>query len=1816
MKSKLLIVLVIAVALLVGASYLFFQISGATQPSASAKAPGSLHQKALSRPHGTPAGKIEPSARPVTTKNPGTLPQKPIQARKTAVSRIEMEKEPVHHETSVPLYHGPTKLTGDNCSNPIVVSLPAQLPYNDLSDSTCGRGNDYDATCLGYYDGGEDIIYELDVTATTSVDIVLDPKGTTWTGIALDVACPPGSTCLASHTNSSGTAHGIYGYTLNPGTYYIMIDTWPSPTCIPNFDLHITAATPPPANDNCGSATPIGDVTNLAWSTTFATHDQSGTCLTSPNIWYVYTATCSGNAHVSLCGSSFDTKLAVYDGYSCSPLPAQIGCNDDACNGGKALQSELYFTAVSGNQYLIEVGGYSNNTGDGVLTTSCQEVTEGACCNNDSPYDCQLLNEADCNALGNHTWKGAGTTCTPNPCYPPPSNDDCANAIELFPPTCPTVQTVYGTCQGATIDCPGILDWAAVWYKFTLPYDCNKLDINYCPTTEPTLNWRGVVMYNLCPTNDEECGQYIFGTGWEWLLCGDGHYDLHIWWNNLPPGTYYLPVLSADADMNPLTFGFDICMEECPPAQSGEDCAHAIVVPGLPYETTGNSCGFVNDYDEACPYTGSTSPDVVYSYTPAADQAINISLCNSGYDTKVFVYEDVCASGTAIACNDDACGDDGYKSAIYGLSLSAGHTYFIVVDGYGGGCGDYDLLITEAGAAPPNDNCDGAIAVSAPTCPDYVEVSGTTIGATLDCPDVLGWNAVWYKFELPYASNKLYLDYCPTINPIGQVGIVIYNSCPPDCPSYIVTTAYQWVTCPNGNTGIQMWWNGLPAGTYYLPVAVWDYNGSPFMDFIFDACIQELTTPPNDNCANATPIGDVINLPFSTVAATFDGPGLCQTAPNIWYDYTATCNGAINVHLCGSLYDTKLAVYDGNSCPPTTMLGCNDDACGGTLQSELKNIPVVQGNHYLIEVGGYSTYTGDGVVTCTCYVPPPPPPNDNCDGAITLDLSTCPTELVVNGTTIGATVDCPGVLDWDAVWYTFTLPYASNDLFVDFCAMPFDLYSVGAVMFAQCPPDCYNPIYYTTGAFVDCPNGTYNAQLWYKNLPAGQYWLPIWVEDYNYNTQMDFSFGICAKEHLPCVVTCPPNGIPENEPICYDEFVDTYNGGCNSVPPAFNQTVNCHDTICGTSGYYYYGGGQYRDTDWFPILVGDGNLTFTCVAEFPVQILLIDPGPGDCSSGSYTVVTYALGDECDTTTLSYYVTGGMWWLWVGPQWVSTWIDCGKKYTFWTDCVPYGPQMAVTPNSFDQTLNPTGACSTATKNLFISSIGGEDLTWSIAENPPAGWLAESPLSGTLPPGQTDTLAISFDAGGMAPGDYNTNLEITNNAAKGMVTVPVHLKVELPPEIDMAARLWEPIIPGCPNVKDMRVDNLGTGDLTFTVRVSGAPPLAAPQGINQERMFNQVPNRKAEDFFRSNAPQSMKSNLPALTTSAAAEASKVNTRPSGPQRAAGSRQNVIWDNGTDVGFAYSSQLDDVYPFDSQVADDFILDASYSITDVHWWGAFWNGPPNEVDPCDFYIYIYADDGTGNAPTGAGMDHPQQTALATYFFPQLTGYPLSPYGNYEYNATLSPAFPANAGVKYWIAIQANFAFPPQWGWVNTDMMQLHTAVQGFPLLGYPFWTMNTGVDMAFYLTGEAPCPMTVSPSSGTIPPASYTDLTLTFDGSAFEVCGLDTTVCYLVFTSNDCDESQVTVPVYMWAARGDVNADCNIDIVDVVFLLNYVFKGGPAPSPLCVGDVNRSGGNPDSDDALYLISYLFLYGPPPEIPLAPKGNENIKIKTNSLIR
>jgi hypothetical protein len=69
------------------------------------------------------------------------------------------------------------------------------------------------------------------------------------------------------------------------------------------------------------------------------------------------------------------------------------------------------------------------------------------------------------------------------------------------------------------------------------------------------------------------------------------------------------------------------------------------------------------------------------------------------------------------------------------------------------------------------------------------------------------------------------------------------------------------------------------------------------------------------------------------------------------------------------------------------------------------------------------------------------------------------------------------------------------------------------------------------------------------------------------------------------------------------------------------------------------------------------------------------------------------------------------------------------------------------------------------------------------------------------------------------------------------------------------------------------------------------------------------------------------------------------------------------------------------------------------------------------------------------------------------------------------------------------------------------------------------------------------------------------------------------------------ITVIPYL---AGDPNHDGTINSSDVVYLINYLFIGGPKPNPKESGDANCDG-IVNTSDVVHLINYLFIGGPAP---------------------
>jgi hypothetical protein len=143
-------------------------------------------------------------------------------------------------------------------------------------------------------------------------------------------------------------------------------------------------------------------------------------------------------------------------------------------------------------------------------------------------------------------------------------------------------------------------------------------------------------------------------------------------------------------------------------------------------------------------------------------------------------------------------------------------------------------------------------------------------------------------------------------------------------------------------------------------------------------------------------------------------------------------------------------------------------------------------------------------------------------------------------------------------------------------------------------------------------------------------------------------------------IECPPGAIQEGEPICHEGYFDTYNSGCNAGPPVFTP-LPCSDpgtatTVCGTYGGFTYGFLNYRDEDWYEIVLSEPSTVSWCATGEDETIIGVIDGNNGCTFTFHDVTVAGPGEQgCVTTALS----AGTWWLFI------------STYDFFPDAAPCG-----------------------------------------------------------------------------------------------------------------------------------------------------------------------------------------------------------------------------------------------------------------------------------------------------------------------------------------------------------------------------------------------------------------------------------------------------------------------------------------------------------------------------------------------------------------
>jgi hypothetical protein len=203
--------------------------------------------------------------------------------------------------------------------------------------------------------------------------------------------------------------------------------------------------------------------------------------------------------------------------------------------------------------------------------------------------------------------------------------------------------------------------------------------------------------------------------------------------------------------------------------------------------------------------------------------------------------------------------------------------------------------------------------------------------------------------------------------------------------------------------------------------------------------------------------------------------------------------------------------------------------------------------------------------------------------------------------------------------------------------------------------------------------------------------------------------------------------------------------------------------------------------------------------------------------------------------------------------------------------------------------------------------------------------------------------------------------------------------------------------------------------------------------------------------------------------AARASPVLFSPAaGPPNVVGAERSGFWSEPADLnGLIGSSEQILSFGFETELANDFVVDPSETVQVASWWGGYYNvSTPcvSGISAPGFNLRFYADAGSVPGPLVADV-------AVTYYSEQSLGCqagtacPL-----FKWTADVNASF---GGGRYWFAPQMmDHGFPPQWGRLASGFVRDNESCLRSYTNGFPDWTTTEAVfGVAFDCSQEFDC-------------------------------------------------------------------------------------------------------------------------------------------------
>lgn len=357
------------------------------------------------------------------------------------------------------------------------------------------------------------------------------------------------------------------------------------------------------------------------------------------------------------------------------------------------------------------------------------------------------------------------------------------------------------------------------WHAFTTT-GCNTVSVNYCAQNPA---WTNVfqVLFTECPGL-----QTVQPNGGNTTDCGNG--NATFFFNELPAGTYYLPVLADGGSgsigaytiaVSAVGCSSDLCTSVTPqPVASGTT---------ISFNSNNSAATSANDFDVSSPYFG--SPVTWHAFTTDGCNTVTVDYCaqNPAWTNVFQVLFTDCPGLQTVQPSSGNYTDCGNGNATFVFNSLAAGTYYIPVlaDAGSGSIGAYTIDVTAVACPVSYDLCSSV--------PDQTLAAGGTLvftannagaGSTDDWAVgsiYTGSPVNWHRFTTAVCMDVT-MHYCSTSPGWNNAFGFLANSCPAD----VLTNFFSFDQTSCGNGNLTYIFNDLPAGTWYLPVLNDASNGA------------------------------------------------------------------------------------------------------------------------------------------------------------------------------------------------------------------------------------------------------------------------------------------------------------------------------------------------------------------------------------------------------------------------------------------------------------------------------------------------------------------------------------------------------------------------------------------------------------------------------------------------------------------------------------------------------------------------------------------------------------------------------------------------------------------------------------------------------------------------------------------------------------------------------------------------------------------------------------------------------------------------------